>query len=157
VPHVIAWCGFLGAWLLVAGPLDQAVRELEDQDFEHDAITRAATQVGDPPQVSSWWLLIPPVWYGLRQNRHRQYKHRVGAAMDEKDVRAFLSYRDAADAWITVAAGASLIAVAESWGLRESYGWPEWVWAGLVMLMLVICGMSTKYRRHRRLRHSATD
>jgi hypothetical protein len=28
VPHIIAWCGFLGAWLLVAGPLDQAVREI---------------------------------------------------------------------------------------------------------------------------------
>ncbi|MBS1886997.1 MAG: hypothetical protein JSU06_07390 [Actinobacteria bacterium] len=25
MPHVIAWCGFVGAWLLVAGPLDQAV------------------------------------------------------------------------------------------------------------------------------------
>jgi hypothetical protein len=29
VPHDIAWCGFLGAWLLVAGPLDQAVRILD--------------------------------------------------------------------------------------------------------------------------------
>ena len=31
MPHFIAWCGFLGAWLLVAGPLDQAVREIEDR------------------------------------------------------------------------------------------------------------------------------
>jgi len=98
MPHVIAWCGFLGAWLLVAGPLDQAVRELEDQDFEHEAITRAASQFEDPPQVSGWWLVIPPVWYAIRQNRDGEYKHRVAAAMDEEDVRAFLSYRDAADA-----------------------------------------------------------
>jgi hypothetical protein len=48
VPHVIAWCGFLGAWLLVAGPLDQAVREVEDNEFERDAITEAASQVKEP-------------------------------------------------------------------------------------------------------------
>ncbi len=157
MPHFIAWCGFFGAWLLVAGPLDQAVRELEDQDFERETITRAVSQVGDPPQVSSWWLLIPPVWYAIRQNRNREYKHQVAAAMDDKDLRAFLSYHDAADSWITVAAGASLIAVAESWGLCESYGWPDWVWGGLVLLMLVASGMVTKYRRHRRQRHMADD
>ena len=41
MPHIIAWCGFLGAWLLVAGPLDQAVREVEDVEFEQDAIAEA--------------------------------------------------------------------------------------------------------------------
>jgi hypothetical protein len=38
VPHIIAWCGFLGAWLLVAGPLDQAVREVEENEFERALI-----------------------------------------------------------------------------------------------------------------------
>jgi hypothetical protein len=41
VPHIIAWCGFLGAWLLVARPLDQAVREVEENEFEQDASTAA--------------------------------------------------------------------------------------------------------------------
>jgi hypothetical protein len=66
VPHVIAWCGFLGAWLLVAGPLDQAVREIEETGFEHEALEEAKTRVEEPPPVSRWWILLPPVWYFLR-------------------------------------------------------------------------------------------
>ena len=26
--YLIAWCGFFGAWLLVAGPISQAAQEL---------------------------------------------------------------------------------------------------------------------------------
>jgi hypothetical protein len=53
MPPVIAWCGFLGAWLLVAGPLDQAVREVEDNEFGQDAITEAASRVA----VEETWEL----------------------------------------------------------------------------------------------------
>ena len=60
MPHVIAWCGFLGAWLLVAGPLDQAVREIEETGFEHEALEEAKGRVEEPAPVSRWWLLLPP-------------------------------------------------------------------------------------------------
>jgi hypothetical protein len=40
----IAWCGFLGAWPLVAGPLRQASRELEEEEIERYAAARAAVE-----------------------------------------------------------------------------------------------------------------
>ena len=58
-------------------------------------------------------------------------------------------------AWIYVAAGAALIAVAETWGLREAYGWSDWTWGAIVVAMLLVCGATTKIRRHRRHRHEA--
>lgn len=151
----MAWCGFFGAWLLVAGPLDQAVRELEDQDFEHAAIRRAKEKVGEPPEVSSWWMLLPPVWWVMRQRRDRKYHHEVGRAMEDEEVAAYFSYRDVAGAWIYVAAGAALIGVESTWGLRESYEWPEWIWAALVIVAVLTCGATTKLRRHRRHRRAA--
>jgi hypothetical protein len=150
VPHVIAWCGFLGAWLLVAGPLDQAVREVEDQEFEHDAITEAASKVEEPPQVSGWWLLLPPVWWWLRRRRESEYRHAVAEAMDDRDMLAFLNFRDVLNGWAYVAAGASLIAVKETWELHESYEWPEWVFWGLIVVMLLVCVGTTRLRYHHR-------
>ena len=157
MPHVIAWCGFLGAWLLVAGPLDQAVRELEDQDFEHDALTEAASRVERPAPVSSWWLLVPPVWWVLRQRRENEYRRQVGEAMGDEDRAAFLKFRDVVGAWAYVAAGAFLIAVKETWELHESYEWPHWVFWALIVVMLLACVASTRSRLLRRHKHPAAD
>jgi len=157
MPHIIAWCGFFGAWLLVAGPLDQAVREVEEQDFEHDAISAAASRVEEPPQVSSWWLLVPPVWWVLRRRRESEYRHRIAAAMDDRDLLALLNVREVLNAWVYVAAGAALIAIGETWGLRESYEWPEWVFWVLAAFMLVFCGALTRFRTRRRHARPAGD
>ena len=48
MPDLIAFCGFLGAWLLVIGPLGQAMRELEEEEFERDSFARAEQQVEKP-------------------------------------------------------------------------------------------------------------
>jgi hypothetical protein len=158
VPHIIAWCGFLGAWLLVAGPLDQAVREVEDNEFERDAITEAATKVEEPDQVSSWWLLLPPVWWYLSRRRGSEYRHSVTEAMEDRDLLAFLSFRDVLNGWAYVAAGAALIAVKETWELHEAYEWPEWVFWGLIVAMVVFCVGSTRTRyQHRRDRPAIDD
>jgi hypothetical protein len=88
MPDVIAWCGFLGAWLLVAGPLDQAV-----------------------------------------------------------------TVKDILNAWLYVAAGASLIAVKETWELHESYEWPEWTfWLGVIGMLALCVGTTFNRARHRRRR-----
>ena len=51
VHDVVAWSGFLGAWLLFAGPVYQAALELREQDAAHDV---HATFAGfaQPPPVS---------------------------------------------------------------------------------------------------------
>jgi hypothetical protein len=38
VETLIAWCGFLGAWLLFAGPIFQAALELQEESREADRI-----------------------------------------------------------------------------------------------------------------------
>lgn len=81
MPHIVAWCGFLGAWLLVAGPLDQAVREIEEQGFQHEPLEEAKQRVEEPPPVSRWWLLPPPVWWLPARRRDSIYRHMTGEAM----------------------------------------------------------------------------
>ena len=148
--HFIAWCGFLGGWLLVAGPLAQAVLELEEQEFEHEKLNEAKSRVEEPPRVSAWWLLLPPVWWWLRRRREGEYHDRVVAAMDDADLKAFLTVKEILNAWFYVAAGGFLIAVKETWELHESYEWPEWVFWGLIVVMLIVCVGSTRGRIIRR-------
>jgi hypothetical protein len=51
---VILWSGFLGAWLLVAGPIYQAVLELEAEGMETDRIrVAAATSTSRPSSITS--------------------------------------------------------------------------------------------------------
>jgi hypothetical protein len=150
MPHLIAWCGFLGAWLLVAGPLDQALRELDDEEFERDSLARAAKDVEQPPQVSHWWMLLPPAYYVLRRRRDGEYRQRIVAAMPREDLEAFLHLRDVASAWAYVAAGASLIAVKETWELHEAYEWPQWAFWALAAGTLLACGAFTTARARRR-------
>ncbi|HTR75845.1 MAG TPA: hypothetical protein VMH33_11400 [Solirubrobacterales bacterium] len=157
MPHFIAWCGFLGAWLLVAGPLDQAVREVAEQEFEHGKLDEARARVTEPEPVSNWWVLLPPVWWFLRRRRESIYRHLVGEAMDDEDLLAFLTVKDVLNAWLYVAAGASLIAVKETWELHESYEWPEWAFWLLVAGMLVFCVSLTVGRARRRHHRPATE
>lgn len=39
---VIAWTGFLGAWLLVAGPLYQGALELAEEELDREAVQASA-------------------------------------------------------------------------------------------------------------------
>ena len=148
---LIAWCGFAGAWLLVIGPLGQAVRELEDEEFERDSLIRAAHQVEKPPSISAWWWLLPPVYYVLRRRHDRVYRERITAVMKPEELESFAHLRDVASAWIFVAAGASLIAIKETWELHEQYEWPGWTFWALVAAMLLVCSarIASLLRRHR--------
>lgn len=111
----IAWCGFVGAWLLVFGPFNQAILELEEAEFERASITRAEREIEVPPRVSPWWLAVPPAYFVLHRRRNRIYKQRVREAMPADDLQAFAHLREVAGAWFLVASGASLIAVKETW------------------------------------------
>jgi hypothetical protein len=48
VHELIAWCGFFGAWFLVAGPVYQAALELEEEGLERDTFA---------PRSPGWWVL----------------------------------------------------------------------------------------------------
>ena len=72
--HLIAWCGFLGGWLLVAGPISQAVQELTELELERERIAEATSKVERPPPVSVWWWLLPPAKMYLEHRRNDAFR-----------------------------------------------------------------------------------
>ena len=138
------------------GPLGQAMRELEEEEFDRHSIARTAQQVKMPPPVSAWWWLAPPVYYFIWTRRNRLYREAVIAAMEPKDREAFAHVREVANAWIFVAAGASLIAVKDTWELHDQYDWAEWSFWALIAAMLLLCAVRIAFRlRRHRLQNGA--
>lgn len=150
MPQIIAWCGFFGAWLLVAGPIHQAAIDLDDEDLEREEFARAVANVPRPAHLSRWWLLVPPVAYLLRARRNRAHRAELLDALSRTQVEQLLHFRDTASAWMFVAAGAFLIAIAETWGLRDEYRWPTWTFWTLLAMMLAVCIANTSVRVRRR-------
>ena len=151
MPEFIAWSGFFGAWLLVAGPIYQAAIELDEEDFERptDGSITATTGV-EPPRVSLWWLLLPPVAYVLllraRNARDRSFRE----VMSGDQLEHMMHYKETAAAWILVASGACLIALKETWELREEYEWSSAAFWAIVALMAAVCVANTSLRVKRR-------
>ncbi len=155
---VILWCGFLGAWLLVAGPLHQAAVELDEESFSREEIQAAATSsAADTPRPSAWWWLLPPVGYWLQRRYARAQRERMMSRLSDDTMRDLLSYTNKATGWFYVAGGASLIAVKETWELAEDQDWPAWVFWGLIVLMVAVAAVNTAVRMRRTHHLVGTD
>lgn len=135
----IAWCGFFGGWLLVAGPLRQATLELEEEDLEREAILEAKEKTPEQESISAWWWLLPPVAYVLQRQRSDEYRRAVLATMPVEQQVAFGRFHDKAATWMFVAGGASLIAIKETWELHEANEWSEATFWILAFVMGGIC------------------
>jgi hypothetical protein len=134
VDAVIAWCGFLGSWLLFAGPVYQASLELREQDLERERIEATTAAVARAPEVSAWWWLLPPVRFWLERRRSQAYRHAVLAALAPPDLEALVHYLHKAVGWLLVGLGGLLLATKETWELSEHYDWPLAVfWVGVVI------------------------
>jgi hypothetical protein len=116
---------------------------VQEEEFECESLGRAEHEIDVPPSVSAWWLLVPPVYLVLRGRRDNVYKARLRDAMSPEDVRALAHLRDVASAWFLVAAGASLLAVKETWGLVETYDLTFWL---LVVGMLALSALTIGLR-----------
>jgi hypothetical protein len=149
VHAVIAWSGFLGAWLLVAGPLFQAAVELDEQGDRREGLGRAAERVGEQPRLSPWWWLLPPVAYVLQRRRQAAYRQRVFEALTTEEVEGFVELSSVATGWAMVAAGAFFIAVKETYEVVELYAWPLWLFVVLLVVLLAACAGNTVVRVRR--------
>jgi hypothetical protein len=147
---VIPWCGFVGAWLLVAGPIYQATIELADEEFERETMERASAAIEAPPPVSRWLLFLPPVAYFLHSRRREDMRHQMLRVMPRTDLEQMLHFGETATAWLFVASGAALIAVKETWELREAYEWPLAAFWTIVAGMVLVCAANTALRVKRR-------
>jgi hypothetical protein len=149
VEYVIAWSGFLGAWLLVAGPVYQAAIELEEENEGRDRVAAASERVRTPARISAWWWLLPPVAYLLNRRRNRSYRQAVFEALTTEEMEAFVRFSAKATGWLFVALGAFFIALKETWEVGELSEWPGWVFGVLVVLMVVLSALNTVLRMRR--------
>lgn len=145
---VIAWSAFAGAWLLVAGPVYQAALELTAEQVERDAISAAKDRV-ELPHMSAWWWLLPPLGYVLTRRQHRAYRVSVMSSLTRTQLEQLIRFADKANGWIFIALGAFLVAIAETWQLREIYDWPLWAYFLAVLVMLLSCAANTALRMKR--------
>ena len=147
--ELITWSGFVGAWLLVAGPLFQAAVELDEQSDQREGVSRAAQQVGDQPRLSPWWWLLPPVAYVLQRRRQRVFRQQVFDTLTPEQVEGFVEFTSVATGWSLVAAGAFFIAVKETYEVVELYAWPAWVFVALLVVLLAGSAANTVFRVRR--------
>ncbi|WP_285503614.1 hypothetical protein [Actinokineospora sp. NBRC 105648] len=146
---LIAWCGFFGAWLLVAGPVYQAALELHEQDVERDQLAAAMQDAGPVPRVSPWWWLLPPVRYWRQRKVNRAYRKAFMAALSAEQIDVLVTFINKATAWLFVGLGGLLIATKETYELAEHHEWPTAVFWVLVVVMVVLCLLNTAARMHR--------
>jgi hypothetical protein len=146
--EVIAWGTFAGAWLLVAGPLYQGSVELDELDVDREGIEGIKTSAVQTAQgrPSPWWLL-PPVMYVLHRRWTRAFRQATFAQLAETQREQFISFRNKATGWFTVAAGATLLAAGETWQIVEDRGWPVWAFWLLIVVMLVLALLNTAVRK----------
>jgi hypothetical protein len=144
VDRVILWVTFAGAWLLVAGPLYQGSVELNELDMDREGIqgkAAAARTTQAPP--SAWWWLLPPVMYLLHRRWYRALRQEMLAQLTQTQREQLTSFQSKSTGWFTVAAGATLLAVGETWQLVEHYDWPVWVFWLLIVVMLSAAVLTT--------------
>lgn len=147
--ELITWSGFVGAWLLFAGPLFQAAVELDEQGDQRVGMSEASRAVGGPEPLSPWWWLLPPVAYVLQVRRQRAYRSAVFAALSPVELESFVEFTSVATGWSMVAAGAFFIALKETYELVEVYEWPGWVLPIVALVMLALSAANTVVRIRR--------
>jgi hypothetical protein len=148
-PAAIAWAGFAGSWLLVAGPVYQAAIDFQAEDLERSAIRDAADATAKPPPFSRWWWLIPPVGYALQIRRSRADRRGVMTVLTSAQMELLVRFGNKATGWILISLGAFLVALTETWTLREVYDWPLAVYVLVVAVMLLASASYTAVRLRR--------
>jgi hypothetical protein len=126
-----AWCGFVGAWVLVTGPVYQGAVELDEVEVDRKAIRSQADTTADSERISPWWWLVPPVAYVKTTRNQNAWRHQVMASLTPQQRVQFLTYSNKATGWFLVAADAALSASSKrpnSLKLSTGPAWPRSRW-----------------------------
>jgi hypothetical protein len=157
--EVIGWITFAGAWLLVAGPLYQGSAELSTLDFDREGIQGAAADIqATHDRPSAWWWLLPPVMYFLHRRWYATARRALLARVTTTQRQQVTSYQSKATGWYTVAAGATLLAIGQTWQIVRHYRWPTWVfWLLLgVMSAAAVLNTAIQMTRDTHMLHAGT-
>jgi hypothetical protein len=144
--QVIAWVGFLGSWLLVAGPLYQGALELLEADIDREGIDASIARISRPEPPSPWWWLLPPVMYLIRRHRGKAFRQAALAQLTPAQRDQATTFLNKAAGWFTVALGAALLAAEQSWQVVDRQHWPGWLFWILIIVMLGVSVLNTAFR-----------
>jgi hypothetical protein len=133
----------------VFGPLDQAVRELSEEEFDRETLARVSHQLDAPPPISRRWALVPPIYIVLVRRRSNTYRKLIAQQLSSSELESLAHLRDVAVAWTYVAAGAFLLGVSATWVLHDAYSWPAWGFWAVVVIMVVLIAIRTALRARR--------
>lgn len=136
---IIAIAGFVGGWLLVAGPVYQAALELKDEGLERDRLQAVQARVARPKHGSAWWWLVPPAKLAMERRNSEQYRREFLASLPKEEAEAMVAFIDKAVGWLYVACGGLLIASKETYELVERFHLGvAWFWA-----LLLVCALAS--------------
>lgn len=135
---IVAWCGFVGAWMLVAGPMYQGAIELSEMTVDMPAIRSQASAVARPERVSPWWWLLPPIAYTMTRRKQRVWQEQVMASLTSQQRVEFVTYSNKATGWFVVGSGAALIGIKEAVDLAHTLNWPSP--AAILLIVLAAAG-----------------
>src|SRR4051812_49318769 len=152
---LIPWAGFLGAWLLVAGPVWQAGVRLGKEEFERERFMSAADALSPPERVSSWWWLLPPLRLYLSSRSNNRFQEQVLLSLPDEEYDAFSSFMAKARGWMLVGLGGLLILSKETWELVEGQDWDSWVFWLLFLGMALLAAVNAAYQSARQVRTTA--
>lgn len=147
MPLLIAVAGFLGGWLLVAGPVYQAAVELDEERFDRTEIAAVNDAVPPPPPISTWWWLLPPVAMTKQRRLTRAHREAMLHHMTTEQLTRLLRFGAKATGWLIVALGAACIAAKETWEIVELLEWPSW---SFIVLLVAACAAAVIYAPLRR-------
>ena len=133
--YVIHWAGFVGAWLLVAGPLLQGAIELREEEIDREGFEALRGKVDYPAPISRWWWLLPPVAHVKNRRRNDAFHRQAMAVMTPEQRAQFVGFSNKATGWFTVAGGAFLIFLKEAWELAELYEVALGIYIVVVLLL----------------------
>jgi len=139
--------GFIGAWLLFAGPIYQASLELKEENFEIDRTK--FDNFKKPKRVSVWWWFIPPVKIILERRRNEQVRNDFFASLTPDETEKMISFVNKATAWQFVAIGGFTIALKETYELIHYLDWHIAIY-WIVVFILGIASISNVVIRSRR-------
>lgn len=146
----VAWCSFIGAWLLVAGSIYQAVLELKDEDIERGRIRDRQHKVNPIPKVSAWWWFIPPVKFYLERRRSEAYRNAYLNTLTDEEIESLVSFINKSSAWIFVAGGGILIAIKETYELIRPEGFQHiLLFTATVVGLFFLSVINTAFRMRR--------
>jgi hypothetical protein len=134
---VIHLAGFVGAWLLVAGPLLQGAIELRDEEMDREGFEKVRGDIAYPQPISRWWWLLPPVAIYKNQKRSKDFREATMGVLTVEQRSQFVAFTNKATGWFTVAGGAFLIFLKEAWELAELFEAPLWLYIVVVVVLAI--------------------